>query len=395
MRVAVIGSGIAGMAAALALDRRGHAVTLVEAFDTPQPLGSGLLLQPSGLAALRVLGLYEPVVGLGARIEALDGRDLSGRRIMDMRYADWRPDGFGLGVHRATLFSVLHDAVMASNVEQRPATEIVGIEDWSRPLLRDAGGRAHGPYDAAVVADGSGSDLRALVRPTARAPLYPYGAVWANARDVSDSFAGSLHQRYHRASLMAGILPIGAGPNGEGGLVSFFWSLPVARMDGFLAGDLGAWRAELIRIWPETEPIVAQFDAPADFARATYRDVRVGRWTRGAVTLIGDAAHGTSPQLGQGGNLALIDAVELAWRLEAPVARSLGGFQAARRRHTGFYQFASRWLTPLFQSAGPVWPWVRDYLFTPLSRAPGGRWLAALVLTGMLRLGRTPPDLRP
>ena len=78
------------MAAARALARKGHAVTLLEAFQQPRPLGSGLLLQPSGLAALRQLGLAEQVVARGARVERLDGRDLRGRLIMDMRYADWR-----------------------------------------------------------------------------------------------------------------------------------------------------------------------------------------------------------------------------------------------------------------------------------------------------------------
>ncbi len=90
------------MAAARALARKGHAVTLLEAFQQPRPLGSGLLLQPSGLAALRQLGLAERVIARGARVDRLDGRDLRGRLIMDMRYADWRPDAFGVGVHRAT-----------------------------------------------------------------------------------------------------------------------------------------------------------------------------------------------------------------------------------------------------------------------------------------------------
>ncbi len=383
------------MATSLALSRRGHSATLFEAFATPKPLGSGLLIQPSGLSALRALGLDDEIIALGAKITRLDGRDPAGRPILDMYYADWRNGAFGLGVHRASLFGVLHDAVLGSEVELRTGCEITGIEAWEKPILKDARGGAHGPFDAAIVADGAGSTLRAQVRPDARAPVYPFGAVWSNARDPDGAFAGALSQRYHRASRMAGILPIGRGPDGEGDLVSFFWSLPTPRLEEFMAGDLNTWRAEVIKLWPQAEPIVAQFGDSADFAVATYRDVRVGRWLRGAVSLIGDAAHGTSPQLGQGGNLALIDAVELAQRLEAPAARTLKGWQASRRRQTGPYQFASRFLTPLFQSAGRLGPLFRDLIFAPMSRLPGGRWMAAIVLTGVMRLGRAPPGLRP
>lgn len=393
MRIAVVGCGVAGMAAARALARKGHAVVLLEAFQQPRPLGSGLLLQPSGLAALRQLGLADQTIERGARVERLDGRDLSGRLIMDMRYADWRRDAFGVGVHRATLFDVLHDGLESAGVELHTGVEVASFEN-GRTLI-DTSGRRYGPFDLVVVADGSASRLRGLLRPRARAPLYPWGAVWANARDEAGAFAGSLSQRYDRASTMMGVLPIGRGPDGDAELVSFFWSLPVTQMDGFLSSDLTDWRKRATAMWPQAAPIIDQFQDPAVFSRATYRDVRVGRWSQGPFVLIGDAAHGTSPQLGQGANMGLIDAVELAERLTEDAPRSVRGFQASRRRHAGLYQFMSRWLTPLFQSGGRLGPFVRDVVFTPMSKAPGGRHMAARVLTGTLRLGRTPKALRP
>jgi salicylate hydroxylase len=98
--IAVAGCGPAGLGAALLLHRAGHRVTLFERFDRPQPLGSGLMLQPTGLAVLDRLGLATRVVAAGARISRIYGRCVTGRTVLDARYGDLAaPRAFGLGIH--------------------------------------------------------------------------------------------------------------------------------------------------------------------------------------------------------------------------------------------------------------------------------------------------------
>jgi len=399
LRVGVVGCGVGGMAAALALARRGHDVTLLEAFAEPRPVGSGLLLQPTGLAALRALGLDEAILAAGARVDRLQGRDTRGRQVMDLDYADWRPGAHGVGIHRAVLFDTLHEQLAPAGVTPVTGARIQTIETFANPVLRAEDGRTFGPFDLAIIGDGSASALRRQVRPRARAPVYPWGAVWVNAPDPEGQFSGALRQVYHRAEIMAGVLPVGRSPEGGPPQVSMFWSLPVADFDGFLAGDFEAWRTGRLQpLWPEAARLLAGQSGWQGFSRAIYRDVSVGRWNRAACTLIGDAAHGTSPQLGQGANLALVDAVELAAHLDGhlrPVAIAVSGWQASRRRHTALYQTVSKALTPLFQAHGELWPTLRDVFFTPMSRWPGLKQLGVLLLTGTLRLGRFPTATRP
>lgn len=395
----MVGCGVGGMGAALALARRGHAVTLLEAFDAPRPVGSGLLLQPTGLKALGALGLEDAIRDRGARVERLDGRDLGGRKVLEVDYGDWRRGGHGIGIHRGVLFDTLHRALAPAGVTLVTGARIVRIEEHRRPVLHDAAGRAHGPFDLAVIADGSASSLRNQVKPAARARPYPWGAVWANAPDRDGAWAGALRQVYDRAEVMIGVLPVGQGPGGDGiPQVSLFWSLPTADMDAFFAGDFEAWKTRVRWIWPAAAPLIDTLAGPQDMARAVYRDVWVGRWSRDATLLIGDAAHGTSPQLGQGANLALVDAVELGERFataRTSVAVTARAYDASRRWHVMPYQFISWAMTPLFQSHGRFWAAVRRWLFTPLSRAPGIRRFGAAVLTGAARLSRWPDATRP
>lgn len=387
MKIAIVGCGIGGMAAAIALSRNGHEVTLFERFESPRPLGAGLLLQPSGLEALAALGLRDRIEALGARVHALRGRTATGRVVLDLVYERWRPGAFGMGIHRASLFDTLHDAILASGATLRAGCDIVRIESLHRPMLIDGSDAAHGPFDLAVVADGAASALRTSIAPKARAPLYPWGAIWTTRPDPDNRWAGVLAQAYAGARVMIGVLPVGQAPGAPGPHVAFFWSLREDDHAGWRAAGLDAWRNEVASHWSQAARLL---DGELDFtalAFARYRDVQAWPWGAHATLMLGDCAHATSPQLGQGANLALADAVALAAALkDRAVAPALAHYRRARAGKVAWVQLMSAALTPVFQSRSRAIGWARDRLLLPLSRLwPFDRLMLA-TLTGAAAL---------
>jgi 2-polyprenyl-6-methoxyphenol hydroxylase-like FAD-dependent oxidoreductase len=388
MRIGIVGCGIGGLASAINLSRAGHAVTLMERFAEPRPMGAGLLLQPSGLAALDCMGLGDAARAMGARVDTLDGRSLKGRRVLHLIYEQWRPGAFGLGVHRAALFDILLRGALDAGARILTDCEIVETGGGDTPAPRDSKGRAHGPFDLLIAADGSASRLREQVLPRAHAPLYPWGALWA-ALPVKDArWDGCLTQRYGGASIMMGVLPVGRAPGaGETRHVAFFWSLRHDTLESWRTDGLDAFKDRVARLWPEAGALIAQANHADLFAHATYRDVAARPWRKGRVLLIGDAAHGTSPQLGQGANLALIDALELACALnERPEAEAALRLYAHRRNtHVRWFQAMSAGLTPVFQSRSRLIGGLRDAFMGPLCQAPLVKRMMLDTLCGVAR----------
>ncbi|MEP2450092.1 MAG: NAD(P)/FAD-dependent oxidoreductase [Nitratireductor sp.] len=399
MDIAIAGAGPAGLAAALFLDRAGHRVRIFERFETARPLGSGLILQPTGLTVLAAIGLLDAIVPRGSRIDRLHGSDArSGRTVLDVRYAAWRGGRFGLSVHRAALFDVLFDAVRAAGIGVETGTEIEALDHaGDRPRIVTATGRLLGPFDLVVDASGARSKLKRHVRRPCEPRPLAYGAFWASLGWRGDGFdPHALVQRYDKASVMIGVLPIGRPtPDGDA-QAAFFWSLKPAQAGAVRAAGLDAWKARVERLWPETR---AYLDQIADFDQLTL--ARYGHHTlklpagRG-LAVIGDAAHSTSPQLGQGANMALLDAAALAHALDraSDVATALEAYCAMRRWHVRAFQALSAALTPFYQSDSAVMPFVRDRLVATVARVPPAPQILASMVAGTLLSPFRPIGLR-
>jgi 2-polyprenyl-6-methoxyphenol hydroxylase-like FAD-dependent oxidoreductase len=386
LRIGIVGAGTAGAAAAILLARAGHAVTVFERVALPGPVGAGITLQPTGQAVLARLGLFDAIAARATRVDGLVCRFPDGRPLIDLRYADVDPSLCGYGLHRGVLFEALLAALRAqSGATLQCGIEIVSaaIADAARWLVA-ADGTRHGPFDLVVIADGSLSRLHASSGIPVRARPYPWGALWFVAVDrgqtlTADRQVVQVTDGPHR---MFGLLPTGRAPRGDDLVVSVFWSIRADRVAAFRARGLSAWRAEALALHPASAPILEQIDDIDALTFTQYRDVRMRRWHGDGIVFLGDAAHATSPQLGQGANLALWDAMCLADALSslaaarserrAGLAAALAGYTAMRRRHLNYYQLATRALTPFFQSDSRALGVVRDLIF------PISRWLAPL-----------------
>ncbi len=383
-QIAVVGCGPGGLAAALFLSRQGHDVTLFERFSAAQPVGSGLLIQPTGQAVLNLHGLLDAAAALASPIERLHGISVtSGRRALDMCYA------FGgtppaLGIHRASLFKVLMDAVTAANIPIVVNAKLVSAnEDGGKvvPVFKDQG--AGEKFDFLIDASGARSPLA-----TGTPKQLSFGAFWATV-DLPQShgvLTHALDQRYTHARKMAGIMPVGFNPATGNQGAAVFWSEKPENAEGVIAAGIGKFRDNFCVLWPEAEPFVSQINSMDELTMATYHH-RTGTPRRSHRLIhVGDSWHCTSPQLGQGANMALIDAAALAeaFRLSARPTEVAERYRQARIFHVSLYQNLSWMFTPLYQSDGYVLPFARDMAIHYFARWPLARNLIALIVSGSL-----------
>lgn len=374
--IAIAGCGVGGLALAALLRQQGARVVVYDRLETPRPLGSGIIVQPVGLHVIDAIGAGEAIRDLGAPIERLYG--MSGNRVvLDVRYrARGKDAACGLGVHRGALFQVLYDAALASGAEIVSGHEIVGAGEGR---LAFASGKQSAKFDLVVDALGVRSPLS---RP-ATAPL-PFGALWASL-DWRGAFdPAALEQRYVAARKMAGVLPIGRLKGEERQQTAFFWSLKHADHAAWRATPLETWKEEVRALWPATEPLLQQIKAHDDLVFASYAHRTLREPLSRHCVHVGDSWHCTSPQLGQGANMALLDAFALARALQAQsnLDAALGEYARVRLWHIRLYQAVSFLFTPAYQSDSATIAWLRDFLLSPLSRVPPAPALLAALVAG-------------
>ncbi len=376
MEIAIAGAGIAGLTAAALLARLGHAVVIYDKAKEPAPVGSGLIVQPVGQAVLRAMGLLEALRGRGAPLRRLNALNTRGQTVLNVSYDALGDDCYGLGVHRAALFDLLLNAAENAGVRFERNCEVASVENGGESCrLNLVSGETSSAFDFVVDALGVRSPL--VQRGDA---FLTFGALWTNIPLPDDPAfpPDALTQRYHGADTSAGVMPIGESQ------AAFFWTLRQDSYDEWRRGGLDLWKRDVLRLWPQADQCLAEISDPDEMIFARYAHHTHRRPVEGRVVHIGDAWHAASPQLGQGANMALLDAYALAAAIESAgrVRDALPAFAKMRRRHVALYQAISWAFTPVYQSESRILPAIRDALTGPLSDIPLMRALLAAIVSG-------------
>jgi len=117
MKIAVAGAGIGGLTVAALLGQDGHDVAVFDQFDSPRPVGSGLVIQPVGQAVLAEIDALDEALKLGNSVYHMLGFEAeAGRPVLNVRYDNDGGPRFGLAIHRASLFTAIWNTVQRQGI---------------------------------------------------------------------------------------------------------------------------------------------------------------------------------------------------------------------------------------------------------------------------------------
>lgn len=339
--VLISGAGIAGCAAAIALARQGWSVQLIDKQDAWRFQSSGIFVYSNGLSYFHALGVMEAMVASGFEIE--DGRNVylhaDGSALADTFY----PRSYAgqslppiLGIRRAEMHRVLAAAMHRLGVDVQLGTQIASLHNDATGVDVHLNNGRQMRCDLLLGTDGIRSRVRELLWPQVQ-PRHSGFGVWR-----------SVHRRPQalrdKIMMMAPGLRLGIMPISEAQLYLF----------GTVSAAAGVWHDPAQ--WPERmREAFAVFQGPArPFLDALGSDAQVlytaveeivmpAPWHQGRVLLLGDAAHASTPFMGQGGAMAVQDAVELGRLLaHGCIDTALAAFSRIRPPVCQFVQDVSR-----------------------------------------------------
>ncbi|MFI5998163.1 FAD-dependent oxidoreductase [Streptomyces sp. NPDC051362] len=365
MKALIIGSGIAGPCAAMALQQAGIDSVVYEARSTgADGVGVFLTLASNGIDALRSIGAEGPAVSAGFPTPAIDMVSTTGKALGQVRTSGPDGDTVSRTLKRADLYSAVRDEAQRRGVRIEQGKRLVDAQntkDGVRAVFAD-GSEEVG--DLLIGCDGLHSTVRGLIDPAAGAPGYSglIGLGGYTSGVPVNTQVGSYQMMFGKRAFF-GFVP---SPDGQ---VWWFANLPHPKEPdrGALAGvDPEVWRHRLTSFFADdTGPAAELIRASREITPASPMHAlrTVPAWHRGRMIIIGDAAHAPSPTSGQGASLSIEDAVELAKALrDLPnVEGAFTAYESLRRpRVERIVKQAARINNN--KAAGPVGRIIRDLM---------------------------------
>jgi FAD-dependent urate hydroxylase len=342
-RILVVGGGIGGLCLAAALHRQGFAPELVERSPAWPAVGAGIALHANGVRVLRGLGLGEAIDRATAVLPRWTFLDQWGEPLCETDLeALWGEVGPCLGITRVRLQEILLDGAAA--VPHRLGAAVTALREGERVEVGFGDG-SWSDYDLVVGADGIYSTVRRLAVSPAE-PDYAGTMAWRSVVPTRPPGVDGLMVLMGEGCFF-GLVPVGDGQTyGFAGLDS-------ERFDDPPAGRLERFRARFAGFGDPVPAYLEALEGDQQLHAGPIEWVDLDRWHQGRVVLIGDAAHAAPPHMGEGGSMAMEDAVVLAEELRAAptVEDALDRYERRRRPRADWVQQQSRiaataWVLP-------------------------------------------------
>jgi len=379
MKIAVVGAGPAGLICAWQLSLEGHQVIIYDKKANLDAQGSGVVIQPVGLQVLNQLGILDELLPLGQRINFITGYagcDKS-RQVINANYSLLNgPYNYALGINRSALWSVLYQKIIAQGIPIVSSANIVelryleAVSERRSPSaeLLDQHKKSYGPFNFVIDASGANSKLRRYAAVQNDGEVLQYGSLWASCElPAESSFDVDKMQVYTGSDNQGvGVMPTGRLQADGVKTVTLFFNINWQRFPEWTADAFEQWRADIIQRWPMLENLMQQLAHKDQFYLAKFRHHTMSCPYGNGIVFIGDAAHCSSPQLGQGINMSLIDALVLSKQFKKHQDYQLAFKRYARSRkaHVTIYQSLARLIAPFYQSDARLAIMFRDHVFS-------------------------------
>jgi 2-polyprenyl-6-methoxyphenol hydroxylase-like FAD-dependent oxidoreductase len=311
LNILVIGGGIGGLTAAIALGRDGHRVTVIEKDPDWAVYGVGIIQQANVIRAARQLGILDDYVAAGFGFDAVEVFLPTGQcvaKIPTPRLVEGAPSNLGIG--RRALHHLLGTRAKAAGATIRLGLTAETLQDDGRGVDAQFSDGSRGRFDIVIGADGYNSQTRGMIFPAAAKPAFTGQSVW-RYNFVKPPEITCL--RAYEGPIGYGLVPLSES------LMYLYLTTPEPGNPRYPKDELAAAMRSKLTIVP---PDIAQLrEQITDNNAVVYRPLEwlflEGPWHKGRVVLLGDAAHATTPHLGQGAGMAVEDSIVLAEALAA------------------------------------------------------------------------------